>query len=499
MKLLLIYPDYPTKWDPEESPFGYYSEGLASISAVLKGEGHDVSIYHLKHPPIKGEVIDEVDRHSPDLIAITCRTTLFEDVVELAKYIKEEYPETPLLVGGYHATLTPRSFVDMPKPPFDYICLGEGEYPTLELLSALKNDRDPSDIESLWIKRDGDYITNPTRPLIEDLDTLPLPDLSLYDYDKLYSLRLGIAPVMISRGCPFRCTYCCNHQIRKAYPNEARYVRYRSPEGAIEYIKNVLDTVEDIQYINFMDNILPLKKRWFYEFVDLYKREIDLPFSARYHAGIYDREVVEKLSEGGCYQLHLGVESGNAYLRDNILKRRMTDEQIIEVFNACREVGISTLSYNIVGLPYENKERFLETIKLNARIKPSRRILSVFYPYPETDLYKIAEEANFLTSNFDLKEEHYLSQPQFTHEEVLFCQRSFSLFITVYKFLHRLPLIGRLMERLVDRIYTNRRIPHRFFISILNGFQWTYSKLKSLVGRLSPRLYQSLRRRLLRS
>jgi radical SAM superfamily enzyme YgiQ (UPF0313 family) len=255
----------------------------------------------------------------------------------------------------------------------------------------------------------------------------------------------------------------------------------------------------EIRQIIVGDLVLPLKKKWFFKFMELYKSQINIPFSARYHAGIFDREVIKKLAEGGCYQIHIGVESGNEFLRYNILKRKMTDAQIVEVFDACREFGISTLSYNIVGLPYENKERFLQTVKLNARIKPSRRILSVYFPYPETDLYNIAKEADFLVKEFNLKDEFYLSQPQFSHEEVLFCQRTFNPLITIYRFINKIPLIGRLLEKTLDRVYISRKFPHRPVIKMLDFLRWIYSKTKSFVGRLSPELYQFLRRKLLRS
>jgi anaerobic magnesium-protoporphyrin IX monomethyl ester cyclase len=499
MRITFLYPDFPTRWDPHESSYGYYSEGLASLSAVLKAAGHQTRLVHLTRHPQANQVAGDVRATHPDLLAITCRTTIFPTLLEIMPSIKRALPGIPAIIGGYHPTLDPQNVAREGSGLFDYICVGEGEGTMLELAEALNRGKRGESIRNLWVdKGKGDWQVNPVRPLIEDLDQLPLPDLALFDYSSLYDLRMNTAPVMVSRGCPYRCTYCCNHQLRQVYPNQHKYVRFRSPQRALEYIQNILRGYPQVQYINFMDNILPLKPSWVKEFMARYAQEVALPFVCRYHAKVSDPEIVRTLAKAGCYQIHFGVESGNDFLRNEILNRKVKKETIIQAFDACHQAGIATLSYNMVGLPYEDKSKFLETVKLNARLNPGRRILSVFFPYPNTRLRAIAESAGFLSPNFDFEHELYLVQPQFRHPEVIFCQRWFPFLVSWYHLLQKLPrLLGSPLAKLTDKFVVNRRIPHRALISLANAGQWLKANSKALLARLSPKLYTWLRRRLI--
>ncbi|MGQ9705450.1 MAG: B12-binding domain-containing radical SAM protein [bacterium] len=496
MKVLLIYPDYTTRWDPDESPYGYYSEGLASISAVLKEGGHNTHLIHLKKVPNREDLIRAVNNENPRLIAFTSRTTVFYDVCKYARWLKESNPYINIAIGGYHSTLAPEDVARVKDKPFDFICVGEGEFALLELADKLEEGKNIESIKNMWVKKGKNYKINPVRPLISNLDRLPLPDIDLFDYAHLYSIRTNIAPVIINRGCPFRCTYCCNHQFREVYPNPQSYVRLRSPEGGIKYIKNILDKHPKIKMINFMDNILPVDKKWFYDFIELYKNEISLPFIARYHAGLHDRDIIKALKDAGCFQLHFGIESGNDYLRYKTLKRPMSKGKMIEALDDCHKENITTLTYNMVGLPFENKTMFLETIKLNARLKAKRYILSIFFPYPNTTLYNITRDNNLLAKRADFLHERYLEQPQFPHQQVLFCHRTFWFLIILYKFISNFPtFLKNRLENMLDKIYVNPHLPHNSITSLFDHLNLIYSTTKNLIANISPSIYQWLRKK----
>ena len=168
---------------------------------------------------------------------------------------------------------------------------------------------------------------------------------------------------MLSRGCPYNCTYCCNHQIKQVYPNIKDYTRFHTPEKSIQYIKAVLDKYPDMRYVDFRDNILPFNLDWFFDFIQRYKTEIALPFACRYRANLVKEEVIEALKDAGCYLVHFGVESGNEYISNQVLNRGIKREQLERAFDLCHKYKMSTLSYNMVGLPDETLETALDTIK----------------------------------------------------------------------------------------------------------------------------------------
>lgn len=491
MKVALVYPDYsPSQHLTTPAEYGFYSEGISSIAAVLNGGGHNVDLIHLTMVPTEEYFVETVRALEPDIVGFSSRTTIFDEVRRLAGYVRDTV-SVPTVVGGVHPTIAPELVAEAPE--VDVTCVGEGETPFLELCDALETGRPYDSIPNLWIRRNGKITKNAVRPALENLDELPFPDYDIYDESILYSIGIFTGPVMVSRGCPYMCTYCCNHRMRDAYPNRKRYARFRSPSNAIEYLKRLLKRFPKTKYVNFLDNILPLYDDWFLEFADLYKTGIGLPYACRYRSNLVNEENVAKLAESGCYLIHFGVESGNEEIRKQVLNRQTSQEQIERAFALCRDYGISTLTYNMVGLPQEDKRKFLDTVKLNAKIRPNRMVLSVFYPYPHTALHDLAEEEGIMAEDFDYETESYLVQPDFPVAQVNFCHRYFRSGVRWYVLLGRLSLPGRIVAALTDLIYTSRLLPHELLVTVADVAGGAYERFKRFVRRRTPGVYLWLR------
>ncbi|MGN0700063.1 MAG: B12-binding domain-containing radical SAM protein, partial [Oscillospiraceae bacterium] len=246
-RMLLIYPDFLEEEKFNRKKLGNYSEGLASISAVLKQGGHDVKLYHQLYMPDKQEFIDKVKDFAPDVIGFSARTTAIPFITEMAGWLDEELPDIPVSIGGYHAILVPDECIKIKG--VDFVVVGEGEYPLLDYMDALRDGITRTDIESIYFKlENGEIIKNPVRPLIEDLDTLPFPDFDLFDFENLDRSKNFTAMVMLSRGCLFSCTYCGNSQFRNIYPNKQKYCRFRSPAKAIELLELLLSKYPFIKF-----------------------------------------------------------------------------------------------------------------------------------------------------------------------------------------------------------------------------------------------------------
>lgn len=494
-KVLLVYPDFLEARGATQMK-GSYSEGLASISAVLKEGGHDVSLYHMSVPAGKEKFMQVIREEAADIVAFTAWTFVYPHVRKMLPWVKEATGALTVC-GGYHATLAPDEVIN--AEGIDAVCIGEGELPLLELCDRLARGEDTDSIESFWFRKGEKVIKNPVRPFMEDLDRLPMPDFDLFDYKNFLSSRIKTALVMVSRGCVFNCTYCANPQLRKIYPNRSNFARFKSPAATIAYLQEILRRYPFISYFNFMDSVLPLKRDWFMEFATLYRQEINLPFACRLRSDILDEEIVARLKDANCYLAHLGIESGDEEIRRKYLRRKMSDQQIADSFGWLQKYNIPTLTYNIVGLPHETPRQALKTIKLNARVGAKRTVTSIFFPYPQTRLAEIAREAGFVGEQVDYGDLVALHQPQFSRYEIIFAHRYFRFFVTLYRIAFRLPgFLSRWNEKFLDWLFCTRLLPRRFLVAL--HFMWAafLSSIKRIFMRLAPKGYLGLRNILIR-
>ncbi len=178
MKVLFVYSleDYQTVTMPlkfqQDIQFG-----LSYISALLKSKGHETDALVLTRETEKCFINRFISKFNPHLICFTAVATEYNYIRETANYIKKKFPSIYLLIGGPHATLNPEKVID---GPFDALCVGEGEYPTLELSEQLKNPGKPTTIKNLWIKNTNKIEKNPTREFLQELDVLPFPDIEIW-------------------------------------------------------------------------------------------------------------------------------------------------------------------------------------------------------------------------------------------------------------------------------------------------------------------------------
>ncbi len=499
MKILFVYPDFKINIDPESGrqtsieKGGWYMEGAASISAVLKENGFGVSLYHLIEPEDKVTFQRRIREELPDIVGFITMTREYPQVKEYATWVKE-IADITTISGSYHPTTMPEETIA--TEGIDMLCQGEGEEAMLELARAMSSGGNWHDIPNLWVKDKGKIIRNPVRPLREDIDTLPLPDFGLFDFSKLISTQIKTGIVILSRGCPYSCTYCSNKRLRDIYPNKSHYSRFHSPEFSIEYLKKLLATCPQIEYLNFRDDILPWKGGWLEQFTHAYKREINLPFICNYRANLVTPEIVRMLRGAGCYQMFFGVESGNDYIRNSVLNRHMDREEIVRAFDACRAVGIKTVAYNMVGLPYEDKAAVLDTIKLNVDIKANISLNPIYYPYPDTRLFEVAVEAGFVPAVYDYREDRYVDQPTLPREQLFFVRRYFKTFVHTYRLLRRLPEpLAVPLERTVDRVWLSRHLPHLTLVKIADRRDRLIERAKNAFRSASPELYLKVRDR----
>jgi radical SAM superfamily enzyme YgiQ (UPF0313 family) len=425
MKVLFVYTNINVMGQGERS----YHFGIGILSAVLKEHGHQTSLYCMYHDYDVRPLLKKIDDFKPQILALTTDSTQFFYVRKILREVKTLGLFT--IIGGPHPSLYPDCLKE--TDGLQAICRGEGEGPLLDLAEALEKKGDIYHIPNLNFKlEDGRILQNPPRPFIPDLDKLPFCDRDLFDYQKVIESDFGRASFMLSRGCPYSCTYCASPSMGKL--QQGRYVRFMSVERAIAELK-YLKKKYRFKSIFFADDTFTLDKEYVYKFCQQYKKHINIPFEVNSRVESSSLEIFKVLKDAGCFKVHMGIESGHEEFRKNVLNRRMSNEQIINAFEYAREAGLRTKSYNIVGFPYETPQIHQATVELNRKINPDGHVCYIFQPYPGTKLYDICKEERFINPQEDKnvisRRETTLNMPQFTPKEIIRAHRNFSF--QIYK------------------------------------------------------------------
>ncbi len=380
-------------------------QGILLISSVLKQAGHQVSlVVATEEDPVAAAL-----RLRPDVVGYTVYTGPHTWYLELNQKIKARLPGVFSIFGGPHPTFFPEM---IEREGVDGLCIGEGEYATLDLMNALTRNgegvvlKDPA-IANWWFKLNGDrpdgrIVRNPLRPLLtgEELDDLPFSDREMLYDAHAQSRRTKIKPVITGRGCPYDCAFCFNKAFSDLYEGRGRRFRRRSPDNVLRELREVTAR-HDVRFILFMDDTFILQDRWLHEFMTRYKEEIGLPFWCQVRANLVTDDKIALFKDAGCVSVSFGLEAGNDRLRNAVLNRNMSREEILGAAEILRRHDIAFMTNNMLGLPTGNLETDFETLALNARCRPAYANVFLFQPYPKTELGEWAYAHGWMMGSFD--------------------------------------------------------------------------------------------------
>jgi anaerobic magnesium-protoporphyrin IX monomethyl ester cyclase len=383
-------------------------QGILLISSLLKQAGHRVSlVVATEEDPVEAAL-----RLQPDVIGYTVYTGPHNWYLELNRRIKDQLPGVFSVFGGPHPTFFPEM---IEREGVDGICIGEGEYATLELMNGLERKNgttvlsDPS-IANWWLKLNGssvrpaepEVVRNPLRPLLTDpeLDELPFSDRELLYAAHKQSRRTKIKPFITGRGCPYDCAFCFNKAYSDLYGGKGRRYRRRSPGNVIRELREVASEY-DVRFVLFMDDTFILQDRWLEEFMGRYKTEVGLPFWCQVRANLVTDAKIALFKESGCVSVSFGLEAGNDRLRNAVLNRNMSREEILGAAETLRRHDIAFMTNNMLGLPTGSLETDFETLALNVKCRPAYANVFLFQPYPKTALGEWAYREGWMMGSFD--------------------------------------------------------------------------------------------------
>ncbi len=352
-------------------------QGPEIIAAVLKKHGHKTELFIGKCANAFRDNIKD-----NDIAAFSVMSGEHQWALATAARIKAA-KNVLVIFGGPYPTYFPEI---IRHPSVDIACRGEGEYAMLDIADAHEQKRPYETIPNLLVKCGTRIIANELRPLIAELDTLPFPERSIYyKYRLLKDSPLKI--FMASRGCPFSCGFCFNEKLRSLYAGKGVYVRFRSPQRLIDEIRET-GLRYGLRSLYFVDDLFSLDKDWLKEFTFLYKRQVQKPFVCSANINTLDEEIIALLKDAGCQAVSFGIETGNEALRQNLLNKSITNEQILQIGSLFKKYKLKAIAFNMLGLPGETVENALETIRLNIAMGVEYPRCSILTPYPGT---RIAE------------------------------------------------------------------------------------------------------------
>jgi len=392
-------------------------QGIRTISSVLKKAGHDVTMVFmtLSEDYSKNYIEDELSQlakicQNSELIGVSSFVSTAPRAIQIITHLQKNFANTPIVWGGIHATISPQECIKN----CDIVCVGEGEGAILDLVKALIKRKSINKIKNLWIKKNDKIIKNPVRNLIDDLDSIPLPD---YDTETHYVLDNhkirkfsesdldGAIFFLTGRGCPYGCDYCSNSLLNELYKGKRKkIVRWHSITYVINGILELKRKFPSLSYFDIRDDTFSLRPlEHFKEFNKQYKEKVGLRFKCLADPKTVDDEKIRLLVDAGCTDIIIGIQGVERVNRE-VYHRNQTDKEVLrasEIINQYKDK--LTVMYDVITCnPYEESEDIISMIRLLQKI-PKPYFLSVnnLVFFHGSKLYEKAMEDGIIKSNED--------------------------------------------------------------------------------------------------
>ena len=385
--------------------------GIATLAGFVREKGFTVAILDCSALSLSvEEALEEIAKLKPRAVGFSVTTYVYPMTAELARGIRVAEPNILTIIGGGHANIQHVSPLQE-QEGFDLLCFDEGELTLWEILEAykacgfdrrrlLEDESSLAKIQGMTFRRAGGSLQeNPRRPWIPDLDVLPMPARDLLPMDRylpfpMYYRNLPVHNMVVTRGCPFACTFC-DQGVLSNFRG-----RSRSPAKAVEEMKILIDQY-GAKEISFWDDTLTYNKRWIREFCTLVEKEkLGVDWNCYAAIKTVDPESLALMKRAGCWKIYYGIETGNEDLMKHIKIDRKNGslDLIRETLGWTRDAGIETHCSFMLGVPGETPEKAQKTIDFAVELDPDYAQFSITTTYPGTELYADLEKFGKLTT-----------------------------------------------------------------------------------------------------
>jgi radical SAM superfamily enzyme YgiQ (UPF0313 family) len=315
-----------------------------------------------------------LEQIGPDVIGATVNTPLRVQHASLTRFLKKHF-EVPIVWGGYDPTVNPADCLSL----CDYACVGEGDQTILEIADRIDRSEPLDDVCNLGYFRDGKPTFNPKAPVEQNLDNYPWRDDSPEDkwfidsdevverYTQINDKPGRIYQTMSARGCPYKCSYCCEAKLKEIYSGE-KFLRRRSPQDLIGELVRAKEE-KGVTQVQFEDEIFAMNLRWLEEFAPLYKERVGLPFTAYIYPCNNIEKILGVLKDAGLSHCCLALESGSERINKQVFNRVYDRELFLKTARICKELEISFYTDVITYSPYEEEEDLEQTLDVLMAVK----------------------------------------------------------------------------------------------------------------------------------
>jgi anaerobic magnesium-protoporphyrin IX monomethyl ester cyclase len=362
--------------------------GILYIGAVLEQRGHHVAVIDGdidQMGPL--EIVAYANQWKPDIVGVSANTPIYPMARRILNQLKKECPHIITVLGGYHLTALPEQ--TMAESSVDFGVYGEGEQTIVELAAALERGMGVETVRGILYRSDGGVRMTPSRPPVQDLDTLPFPARHLLRYQEyIWSVPgrglLPVTSIVTQRGCPYRCTFCA---VRIMFPT----VRYRRVERIVDELEHIVSEL-GIRHVQFSDDTLTLRADKMVAMCDeIRRRKLKFTWEGYTRADRISKGLLENMKDAGLVRISFGVESGNQRILDAIGKGT-TLEQYRQAYAWCDELGLETRCSVMLGNPFETRQTVQETVDFICSLNVYQAYINITTPYPGTPLLEMARQ-----------------------------------------------------------------------------------------------------------
>jgi len=387
------------------------SLGLGYLASLLKKQNHEVEILHCIKEDFSFENFEEyMQKNRFDVVGIQMMTYDLNPTNKHAKIIKSISPETIIVAGGAHPSGDPEGTLNTTKE-IDYAFVGEAEigFPLfIECIKKINNENKNEILDNIpgLVWREKNKIKCNAPKYVENLDEIDFPAWDLMDPRTYPEAPHGAfiksypyAPLIITRGCPFQCTFCAGKSIT------GHKIRKRSVKNTIEEIEFLIKNYNVKEFL-IEDENFTLHKHLVYEFCNaIINKNLKIYWScpSGVRLDTLNEEMLKLMEKSGCHSLAVGVEFGSQKIHD-LTKKHLTLETIKEKLDLFKKTNIRVTGFFLMGIPGETKEDMKKTIEFAQQLHIHRAQFNNFMPLPGSEIYKQLEKEGKLTN---LETQHF--------------------------------------------------------------------------------------------